>query len=271
MPQINGQFTLFTADEFKNYLEQTEFSRKIDKIQNHHTYIPNYTHFLKDNPPNHFKWLNSMKTSHLQRGFSDIGQNLTTFPDGTVALCRSMEKTPAAIKGANTGSVAIEHLGYFDTGQDNMTDAHKDIIIYVNAILCKRFKLSPNDQTIIYHHWYDLNTGKRTNGTGSTKSCPGTNFFGGNTVEAANKNFIPLIAQKINNFITAPSPTPQPMQKGTVTANKLNVRTGRGTNYNIAKQLAKGTYVNIYAEIDGWYKIHDTENLWVAKQFIATN
>jgi len=270
MPKTEGQFILFTKDEFKNYLLNTSFHRNIYRIQNHHTYIPNYTHFFKDSPPNHFKWLNSMKRSHLQRGFSDIGQNLTTFPDGTVALCRTMERIPAAIKGANTGSVAIEHLGYFDTGENNMTEAHKEIIVFTNAMLCHKFNLSPNDQNILYHHWFDLNSGKPTNGSGSTKSCPGTDFFGGNTVEAANKNFIPLITEKISNIITnSNTPPVQSLLSGKVTASKLNVRAGVGTNFKVLYQLSHNAIVTVYAELDNWYKINPKENQWVAKQFIA--
>lgn len=55
MPQTQGQFVLYNRNEFKNYLENTQFSRNIVKVQNHHTYIPNYTHFYRDNPPNPFK------------------------------------------------------------------------------------------------------------------------------------------------------------------------------------------------------------------------
>lgn len=269
MPQTQGQFTVFTREEFGNYLENTKFNRQITRIQNHHTYIPNYTHFLKDNPPKPFKWLNSMKASHLARKFSDIAQNLTTFSDGTIALCRPIDVTPSAIKGANTGSVAIEHLGYFDIDQDIMTDEHKETIVYLNAVLCKRFKLAINDQTILYHHWFDLNTGKRTNGSGSTKSCPGTNFFGGNTVEAANANFIPLVVQKHSDLVTGASQPPQPIATGTVIANKLNVRAGAGTNFGILFSLGKGAKINAYAELDGWYKIDPKQSQWVAKQFIA--
>lgn len=268
MPQTEGQFILFDKDEFKNYLLSTSFHRNIYRIQNHHTYIPNYTHFFKDSPPNHFKWLKSMKRSHLQRGFSDIGQNLTTFPDGTVALCRTFERIPAAIKGANTGSIAIEHLGYFDANQDEMTDAHKEIIVFTNAVLCHRFKLSPNDQSIIYHHWFDLSTGKRTNGTGVTKTCPGTNFFGGNTVEAANESFIPLVADKLNSFMKE-KPIVPPTKIGTVTASRLNVRAGAGTNYKATHLVSKGTKVTIYAELNGWYKIDAEQSLWVSSQFIS--
>lgn len=268
MPQTEGQFILFNKDEFKHYLLSTSFHRNIYRIQNHHTYIPNYTHFFKDSPPNHFKWLKGMKRSHLQRGFSDIGQNLTTFPDGTVALCRTFERIPAAIKGANTGSIAIEHLGYFDANQDEMTPEHKEIIVFTNAVLCHRFKLSPNDESIIYHHWFDLSSGKRTNGTGITKTCPGTNFFGGNTVEAATQNFIPLVAEKLNSFIKD-KPAQTPTKTGVVTASRLNVRTGAGTNYKATHLVSNGTKVTIYAELNGWYKIDAEQSLWVSNQFIA--
>lgn len=43
-----------------------------------------------------------------------------------------------------------------------MSDEQRNAIIKVNALLCKRFSLQPNANTIVYHHWYDLNTGERT-------------------------------------------------------------------------------------------------------------
>lgn len=67
------------------------------------------------------------------------------------------------------------------------------VILFLNALLCKKFNLAVNTDTIVYHHWYDLDIGKRTNGTGKVKTCPGTAFFGGNSVEDARKYFIPLI------------------------------------------------------------------------------
>lgn len=189
-------FILFkTIEDFTQWLSKQTIKRAIDKIQNHHTYIPGYEHWSKK--PDAVYWCKSMETSHIQRGFSQIGQNLTTFPDGSIVVCRPFETIPAAIKGANTGSIAIEHLGYFDLGKDQMTEAHKETIVGLNAALAKKFGLPVDENHIIYHHWYDLNTGKRTNGAGSTKSCPGNNFFGGNNVEAAKQNFYPLIKSKL--------------------------------------------------------------------------
>lgn len=134
-----------------------------------------------------------MERSHLKRGFSEIAQNITTFPDGDVVICRSIDTAPAGIKGANKYAICIENLGNFDEGGDDMNDSHLKCIIHLNALLLNHFNLPCDTDHVVYHHWWDLNTGKRTNGTGSTKSCPGSAFFGGNSISAASINFIPLI------------------------------------------------------------------------------
>jgi len=61
--------------------------------------------------------------------------------------------------------------------------------------LLSKFKLQANENTVIYHHWYDLTIGKRITkeGNGNTKTCHGTNFFGGNTVADFKVNFLPLL------------------------------------------------------------------------------
>jgi hypothetical protein len=190
---MKGKFILLTPEEFKKWLEDNKFTRKIKLIQNHHTFMPSYTDFKKNN---HFQLLQNMEAFHIRaRGFQDIAQNLTTFPDGKVAVCRPINNIPAGIKGANEFGICIENLGNFDNDGDQMTEEHRNCIISVNASLCKKFKLTPSTDTIIYHHWWDLDTGIRTNGTGHVKTCPGENFFGGNSVEAAKNNFIPLVKQ----------------------------------------------------------------------------
>jgi hypothetical protein len=194
----DGQFILFTRDEFKEWLLKTQFKRKITMIQQHHTYIPSYKNF---NGKNHFELLKSMKTAHLQREFSDIAQNITTFNDGTIAICRPFDVAPAGIKGANSEGLCIENVGNFDIKGDKMSDEHKKTIVFLTAILCVKFKLTPNTDTIQYHHWWELDKGIRTNGTGNTKSCPGNNWYGGNTVESAQKNFIPLVIAEVNSIL----------------------------------------------------------------------
>lgn len=189
-----GKFLLLNLQEFEVWLKGLKTVRKIALVQNHHTWLPDYKSLAKK-PSSHFALLDSMERSHLERGFNQIAQNLTTFQDGLIAVCRPFDIVPAGIKGVNAKGVCIEHVGNFDKGKDVMTDAHKECIVRVNALLCKKYKLTPDTNSIVYHHWYDLTTGLRVpeSTSSNTKSCPGTNFFGGNTVKACQENFLPLV------------------------------------------------------------------------------
>jgi hypothetical protein len=215
--QSKGKFILMNKQEFKDWLMKTKFTREIKHIQEHHTYIPNYKTIIGQD---HFKTLEGMERTQIDRGFETIGQNITTFNDGTIAICRDFNIAPAGIKGFNTASLCIENVGNFDIGGDTMTELHKDLILYVTALLCIKFKITPSTDDLVYHHWFDLVSGERIddNSKGhSTKTCPGTNWFGGNTIEASQKNFIPSVAKMINDInkpvtpiIPVVSPTPQP-------------------------------------------------------------
>jgi hypothetical protein len=187
-----GKFILLDRNEFPGWLSMQAVGRKILLIQQHHTYIPGYKHF---DGTNHFKLCQGMERSHIERGFSEIGQNFTTFPDGKIMACRSMNAIPAGIKGANTNGICLEHVGNFDAGQDAINPAHQKTIVEMTRHLLAFFKLTASEKSVVYHHWYDLNTGKRIakEGTGTTKSCPGTGFFGGNRVEDFQKNLLPLL------------------------------------------------------------------------------
>lgn len=210
-----------------------------------------------------------MERSHNERGLGGIAQNITTFNDGLTAICRSFEEMPAGIKNANGGAICIEHLGNFDENGDIMTDEHRETIIFINAFLCVKFNIQPDTNSIVYHHWYDLNTGKRTDGTGNTKSCPGTNFFGGNTIEVAKNNFIPLIQDLYNstkNNFFVNKKRDNPPQKGKILVNNLRVRRGPGLEYEVVTKLQSGTIVDINEEKNGWYKTG--ENQWVFAKYV---
>jgi hypothetical protein len=260
--QQQGKFMVFDLGEFSAWLKAQTVNRAIKLIQNHHTYMPSYKDF---NGSNYFAQLISMEQSHLQRGFSEIAQNLTTFPDGKLAVCRAFETAPAGIKGANAHGLCIENLGDFDTGQDQMTPAHRNTILKLNAILCQKFKLTPNADSIVYHHWYDLQTGQRTNGTGTTKSCPGTGFFGGNTVDSSQANFIPLIAQELANLSSGGTPA---LYSAEVTATVLNVRSQPSTAGDILTTLQNGTVVQVYEEQGVWLRIDPADSRWVSGTYL---
>ena len=259
-----GRFILCSIDEFSDWLNQARIARSIRLIQNHHTYIPGYSHFKGNN---HFAMLQGMEYGHLQRGFNEIAQNLTTFPDGKIAICRSLDKIPAGIKGANQAGICIEHIGHFDKGGDTMRPEHKDCILKLNAMLLKKFSLPANTDTVVYHHWWDLNSGLRTNGSGATKSCPGTNFFGGNTVEAASQHFIPAI----DALLKGTSKAPAFLRECEVTAGTLNVRATPSTSGSLLKQLAQGIKVMVYEDKNDWCRIHPTQQHWVSSRFLKTS
>lgn len=266
MQQQEGKFILFDLDAFASWLSTLNVIRIIHLVQDHHTFIPSYNDFSGNN---HFELLKGMEQAHLQRGFDEIAQNLTTFPDGTVAACRVMDKAPAGIKGANANGICIENLGDFDVGKDNMTPPHRATILRVNALLCRKFKLTPSTDSIVFHHWFDLNTGQRTNGAGTTKTCPGTGFFGGNTVATAQVNFVPLIADELAN-LAAPPPASSStvLFSAQVTASALNIRSQPNASSDILGQLAGGAVVQIFEEQNGWGRIDPAASRWVKESFL---
>ena len=171
--------------------------RAIDRVLIHHTWQPDYTDF---DGSNHLALQEGMRRFHVDtRGWVDIGQHFSVFPDGKVVTGRSLDLDPACTKGANVGAICIENVGNFDEGGDVMTGVHRDAILETAAWVCERWSIPVDSEHVLYHHWFDLETGKRTDGTGVTKSCPGTGFFGGNSVEAAEMGFLPLVWMKIES------------------------------------------------------------------------
>lgn len=202
---MQGQYILLTRDEFKNWLFNNQFSRKIHLIQEHHTWAPSYKHF---NGLNHFSLLKGMENFHVNdMGWKNIAQNITTFPDGTIAISRPFDMAPDGSMGpkAHANGIAIENVGNFDIGFDQMTKEHRETILYLNALLCIKFGLTPSIDTITYHHWWDMRTGERVldNSEGhSVKTCPGTGFFGGNSTTAAKTHFYPLVKRKMEEILS---------------------------------------------------------------------
>jgi LysM repeat protein len=207
---MQGQYILMTREEFRDWLFNNKFTRKINLIQEHHTYSPSYKQF---NGSNHFSLLKGMENYHVQTmKWKTISQNLTTFPDGKVAVCRPFNtapegsfafKNPAVRESIESRAVAIENVGNFDIGNDKMTEEQKETIVYVAALLSLKFGITPSIDTITYHHWWDMNTGARVldNSAGhSVKTCPGTGFFGGNSTKNAKINFYPLILHKMKEI-----------------------------------------------------------------------
>jgi hypothetical protein len=200
---VQGQYILMTREEFKDWLFQNSFHRKITLIQHHHTWLPSYKHF---HGSNHFMMLKGMETFHVRKmGWKNIAQNITTFPDGKVVVCRPFDMAPEGTIGAmaNSTGIAIENIGNFDVGHDIMTAEQKETIVYITALLCLKFGLTPSVDSITYHHWWNLKTGQRVLDNGpdyNVKTCPGTGFFGGNGTDNATNNFYPLVTRKMQEL-----------------------------------------------------------------------
>lgn len=200
---VQGQYILMTKEEFRNWLFSNSFTRKISIIQEHHTWLPSYKHF---NGSNHFSMLQGMEHFHIkEKGWKNIAQNLTTFPDGKVAVCRPFDIAPEGSIGsiANSAGLNIENVGNFDIGHDVMTKEQKETIVYITALLCIKFGLTPSVDSITYHHWWNLKTGERVLDQGpeyNVKTCPGTGFFGGNSTNHAKNDFYPLVERKIREI-----------------------------------------------------------------------
>jgi hypothetical protein len=286
--KTDGKFILFDVTGFEQWLMESSFTRVIKLLQVHHTYKPSYADFerVKD----HVALLRGMERSHMiERGFSEIAQNITTFPDGLVAVCRPIDSIPAGIKGANQYGICLEHVGNFDAGQDVMAPEHRDCIVKVYAHLCRRFNLMPDVSTLQYHHWWDLNTGQRTNGSGNTKSCPGTGFFLGNSLESAQANFIPAVAEELAKISKVRVNVPQTLYSvavgvdtlnvrnlpstviyvAEVDADSLNVRCQPSSQAYVLRQLQRGTRVYAYEERNDWVRIHPVNSEWVNRNFLA--
>jgi uncharacterized protein YgiM (DUF1202 family) len=265
--QTRHGFTLMTLAEFEAWLGHRHVARTILTLQQHHTWSPAYAQF---SGANHFPLQAAMKSHHVSNnGWGDIGQHFTTFPDGTIMTGRPLEQAPACIKGQNANAVCVEHLGNFDTGRDTMSAAQRASIIGTSGAICRRFAIPVNVDRIVYHHWFHLDTGARTDGTGTTKTCPGTAFFGGNKVENAQRSFLPHIRRYLGGAdASIPEPPPATLRYAVVTTDRLNVRRsplGDAAKVNV---VTLGSVLRVHEDRDGWLRISASQDEWINARFV---
>lgn len=259
-------FTLLTPAEFESWITKQDVARTVLYIQEHHTWSPSYQHFKGDN---HFDLQKGMQNFHKNvNGWLDIAQHFSIFPDGKIVTGRNLELSPACIFGFNAHSICIENVGNFDEDADTMRPEHRDAIVRVTAALCRRFRVPVSTDHIVYHHWFDLRTGERTDGSGMTKTCPGTTFFGGNTVSDAARNFLPLVQNVVDGKPMTPSPG-APLKYGYVTADWLNIRMKPSAiNSRKLNVTPVGSILRIYEVQGDWYRISATKQEWVSSRYV---
>ena len=254
-------FTLLeNSQEVYNYLKKKKVSRKITRLQVHHTYLPNYTTWVntdlqiyKNNAE--LMRCNSLdsygeKVWHCKDSNNHyIAQHFTIFPNGKIATGRDLNSTPIGIKGWNTNAICVEIYGDFEKGKDMINPSQKSAIITLYALLCIKFNLSPTSNVIRPHAWFTAsgNYIGDYNKTKSAKTCPGTNFMNfGNSKESFEKNFYPLIKKEMQKWTNEKSPTTTKMVKN-ISPHHINIRNSASWNSNIIATLSPGdslTYIS---------------------------
>jgi len=266
MMESQDGFTKYSIDEFEIWISKVKVARTVLFLQQHHTYSPHYALF---NQTNHFQLQSGMRNYHVnQNGWADIGQHFTIFPDGSILTGRSLEKSPACIYLNNANSICIENLGNFDNGGDQMSNAQKESIVRATAAICMKFSIPITTDYIVYHHWFNLSTGDRNNGNGGNKSCPGTNFFGGNKVEDCRNHFLPLVSAALTETIVID--TSAILQYACVTTQQLNIRKQPIYTADLVPDREPATFgaiLRVYKIQNGWYKISSSKSHWVSGRY----
>lgn len=145
------------------FITVKELLQELDKYNHkelhvHHTWKPDHDDF---NGSNHIQLQRSMRNYHVyNRGWSDIGQHISIFPDGKIVTGRGFGRTPASIKGKNTGSFCIENIGNFDLGRDKLTGEQRQTLLEIARYFDSK------DRYVRFHR---ENSGKTCPGSGVSK------------------------------------------------------------------------------------------------------
>ena len=142
---------------------------KFAQLHIHHTWKPTHRNFTGNN---HLNLQNNMRYYHKNSlGWADIGQHLTLMPDGKFVTGRPYAKTPASVKGHNSGALAVEMVGNFDTkGSGQYNDLGYDELKGEQRLsilaLIRWFGEKYGYENVKFHRDFP----------GVTKTCPGTSL-----------------------------------------------------------------------------------------------
>jgi hypothetical protein len=166
---------VYTTDELIKEYSRFTWIRKSKEVHIHHTWKPTHKSF---NGNNHLDLQVGIRNFHVnENGWSDIGQHLTLFPDGTWMIGRNWNTDPASITGRNSYGFAIEMIGNFDKdGTGEFNNLGYDVLQgkQLNSIL-KLLKFI--NLPIVFHRDYS-----------DIKTCPG-NRINKNTFIQQVKNY----------------------------------------------------------------------------------
>lgn len=151
-----------------NFNQLVEELNKLNfkQLHIHHTWKPAHKSF---NGSNYNQVQQGMKNYHVNsRGWSDIAQHVTLFPDGIWLAGRAFNRNPASISGWNSGAFCVEMLGNFDKiggeynslGYDKLEGAQKQQVLMLTKYFIDRY----GEQSVKFHN------------ENSGKTCPGNSI-----------------------------------------------------------------------------------------------
>lgn len=157
-------FTQMSVARLIEYCETFKWTRQIKYIDIHHTYSPNLTNYRATSEP--LYWQEAMRRYHVvYRGFRDIAQHVTLYPDNCFVTGRDFNWDPASNTGNNANVFMIETLGNFDVGYDKFESEQADTMF---SFLAQFLTLKNLSMDAIRFHRDLPNTGK---------TCPGTSII----------------------------------------------------------------------------------------------
>ncbi|WP_165000288.1 S-layer homology domain-containing protein [Anaerophilus nitritogenes] len=149
-------FEIITIEELLKRLEKYTYKQ----LHIHHTFKPDHSNF---NGKNHIALQEGMYRYHTEtKKWQDIGQHVTLAPDGKFITGRDFSTSPASIAGWNKGAFAVEMIGNFDVGKDQLKGEQKRSILMLSKYFADRFGYD----CIKFHR----------EGPGVRKTCPGTSI-----------------------------------------------------------------------------------------------
>lgn len=149
-------FEIISIDEFEHRVETFAWKRDIIRFQCHHTASPTRADWQKLESQYGARGaaqrlMEAMHRWHTKgRGWSDIGQHVSHFPDGLIGIGRDWNRTPAGIRGWNTGSFMTEIIGDLREGKEfPPPPAQYDSLVRSIAAIDRRFGLTPS--SLMFH------------------------------------------------------------------------------------------------------------------------
>ena len=165
---------ILTTDQLLKELNKYKFKQ----LHIHHTWKPTHRDF---NGKNHLQLQQGMRNYHINsNGWADIGHHIALMPDGLFVTGRPFNRTPASIKGWNTGALSLEMVGNFDipgtgskntSGYDKLEGKQKESVLALIKYFGDRFGYDK----IVFHR----------EGPGVGKTCPGTSLDKANMIAEA--------------------------------------------------------------------------------------